>query len=140
VGIPPLIVLFSKEFQEILKMEYIEASFHLGASNFHIVLKHIIPVLRPRLIIVFLQQIISTLVLLLHLGIFQIFIGGQLEGAINEAGDQFLSKSGEWAGMVGQSVFDLITAPWIVLAPSFAFVLLILSINIMIRQLDSKIV
>lgn len=52
--------------------------------------------------------------------------------------DKSLSKSGEWAGMVGQSVSDLITAPWIVLAPSLAFVVLILIINIMVRQLDSN--
>ncbi|MDG5471620.1 ABC transporter permease subunit [Jeotgalibacillus sp. ET6] len=140
VGIPLLMMVFSKEFGEILKMEYIHASFQLGASKRHIVLKHIIPVLRPRLMIVLLQQMISALILLLHLGVFQIFIGGELEGGIIGADEDLsLSKSGEWAGMVGQSISDLVTAPWIVLAPSLAFVGLILLLNIIIRQVDAKI-
>ncbi|MBM7578055.1 ABC transporter permease subunit [Jeotgalibacillus terrae] len=133
VGVPSLVLLFSNEFQDGLKHEYIQASYQLGATKKHIVIRHLLPVLRNRFTIVFLQQIIASLILLIHLGVFRIYIGGQAEGSVSFDEEILLSKSGEWAGMIGQSVFDIVTAPWIVLAPGMAFVLLIVMLNTMIR-------
>jgi peptide/nickel transport system permease protein len=37
--------------------------------------------------------------------------------------------------MIGQSKFDLMTAPWIVLGPGIAFTILILLLNIVLNYL-----
>jgi peptide/nickel transport system permease protein len=137
VGIIPVMLLMSSEIQQTLKEPYIQVSYHLGASNKHIMFKHVLPVLRKRIFILFFQQIIQVLLLLIYLGVFELFIGGDKPGGIfgDEESSRSLSQSGEWAGMIGQSKFDLMTAPWIVLGPGVAFILLILLLNIVLNYL-----
>ncbi|USK31636.1 ABC transporter permease subunit [Bacillus sp. F19] len=135
VGIAPVMLLVSGEIKQTLKEPYIEVSYHLGASNRHVIFKHILPVLNKRILIIFFQQMIQTLLLLIYLGIFEIFIGGDKPGGVFGDDERSLSQSGEWAGMIGQSKFDLITAPWIALGPGIAFIILILLLNIVLNYL-----
>jgi peptide/nickel transport system permease protein len=140
IGIPPIIILIKNEMELKLKNDYIQASYLLGASNVHILRKQLIPVLKPQFKIVFLQQLISTLQVLIHLGIFELFIGGVIEGGTfgdDEGSMNYLSYSGEWAGMIGQSKFELMTAPWIILGPGLAFVILFLSLNNILKRLNT---
>lgn len=135
VGISPVMLLMSGEIKQILKEPYIEVSYHLGANNRHVIFKHILPVLNKRILIIFFQQMIQTLLLLIYLGVFEIFIGGDKPGGVFGDDERSLSQSGEWAGMIGQSKFDLMTAPWIILGPGIAFIILILLLNIVINYL-----
>jgi peptide/nickel transport system permease protein len=135
VGISPVMLLMSGEIKQILKEPYIEVSYHLGANNRHVIFKHILPVLNKRILIIFFQQMIQTLLLLIYLGVFEIFIGGDKPGGVFGDDERSLSQSGEWAGMIGQSKFDLMTAPWIVLGPGIAFTILILLLNIVLNYL-----
>lgn len=137
IGIPPLLSLFMKEFEQLLTKDYVIASRLLGASKVHIAIRQILPVFKKRFFIVFIQQTISTIILLIYLGVFQIFIGGKAKGGIvGEDDDKFLSQSSEWGGMIGQSIFDMIHFPWLLLYPALATVCLILLLNITIKQLE----
>jgi peptide/nickel transport system permease protein len=137
IGTPPLLSLLMKEFEQLLTKDYVIASRLLGANKFHLARKQLFPVFKSRFFIVFIQQTIATIILLIHLGVFQIFIGGKAAGGIiGEDKDKFLSKSSEWGGMIGQSILDMIHFPWLVLYPAFAVVGLILLFNIMIKQLE----
>ncbi|MEH6908767.1 ABC transporter permease subunit [Neobacillus drentensis] len=137
IGTPPLIELLIKEFELLLNKEYVIASRLLGASKLHISIRQIFPVFKQRFYIVFLQQTIATIILLTHLGVFQVFIGGKAKGGIiGEEDDRFLSQSGEWGGMIGQSIFDMVHYPWLLIYPACAVVGLILLLNIIIKRLD----
>ncbi|MEH7501015.1 hypothetical protein V7152_03075 [Neobacillus drentensis] len=137
IGTPPLLALFIKEFELLLNKDYVIASRLLGGSKFHISIRQIFPVFKQRFYIVFIQQTIATIILLIHLGVFQIFIGGKAKGGIFGDEDRFLSQSGEWGGMIGQSIFDMIHFPWLLIYPSCAVVGLILLLNIMIKLLEN---
>jgi peptide/nickel transport system permease protein len=136
IGFPPLLSLFMKEFEQLLTKDYVTASRLLGASKVHIAIRQIFPVFKKRFFIVFIQQIISTIILLIYLGVFQIFIGGKAKGSIVGEDDKFLSQTSEWGGMIGQSIFDMIHFPWLLLYPALATVCLILLLNITIKQLE----
>jgi peptide/nickel transport system permease protein len=137
IGFPPLLSLFMKEFEQLLTKDYVIASRLLGANKVHIAIRHIFPVFKKRFFIVFVHQTIATIILLIHLGVFQIFIGGKAKGGIvGEDDDKFLSQSSEWGGMIGQSIFDMIHFPWLLLYPAFATICLILLLNITIKQLE----
>lgn len=136
IGTPPLIALLLKEFEQLLIKDFIIASRLLGASKLHISIKQIFPVFKQRFYIVFIQQTIATIVLLIHLGVFQIFIGGKAKGGIIGDENRFLSQSGEWGGMIGQSIFDMVRFPWLLIYPAGAVVGLILLLNITIKQLE----
>ncbi|MFD0048550.1 ABC transporter permease subunit [Actinomycetes bacterium NPDC127524] len=137
VGFPILINTVSNEMKEIVKSSYIEASIHLGASNWRIFTKHIVPVMKNRLISLFLQQISANLLLLIHLGVFKYFIGGIKPGNIAadpERDTKYLSQSGEWAGMIGQSINDILTAPWILFSPLLLSVIFLIIVNLLSKQ------
>jgi peptide/nickel transport system permease protein len=119
VGIPILVNVLTDEMRNVLGSDFIEASYLLGATNFHVFIKQMIPVLYNRMSVLFLQQLSSALLLLIHLGVFQYFIGGKREGRVSGEGEEakYLSESGEWAGMIGQSIDDFLSAPWIFFGP-----------------------
>lgn len=138
IGFPPLLTLLMGEFEQLLKKDYVTASRLLGTSKFHLARKQLFPVLKSRFFIVFIQQTISTIILLIHLGVFQIFIGGKASGGIigEENTDKYLSNSGEWGGMIGQSIFDMVHYSWLLFYPAIALIGLILLLNIMMKQLE----
>jgi peptide/nickel transport system permease protein len=136
IGTPPLLSLLMKEFEQLLTKDYVVASKLLGANKIHIAMRQLFPVFKKRFYIVFIQQIITTIILLIHLGVFQKFIGGKARGGIIGDEDRSLSQSGEWGGMIGQSIFDMIHFPWLLLYPAFAVIGLILLLNIVIKQLE----
>lgn len=137
IGFPPLMSLLMKEFEQLLNKDYVVASRLLGASKFHLARKQLFPVFKERFFIVFIQQTITTIILLIHLGVFQKFIGGKAKGGVIGEEEKFLSNSNEWGGMIGQSIFDMVHFPWILLYPAIAVIGLILLLNIMIKLLDS---
>ena len=138
VGIPVVANTLANEMKQVLKNEYISASVTLGASNIRLFSKHLIPVLKSKIIIITLQQISMSLVLLMHLGVLGYYIGGKQEFAVDIDGQRYLSMSGEWAGMIGDSKRDMINAPWIFFGPLGAAVTLLIMINWAIRSLEGQ--
>lgn len=136
IGLPPLLSLLMKEFEPLLTKDYVVASRLLGANKFHLATKQLFPVFKKRFYIVFIQQTIATITLLIHLGVFQIFIGGKAKGGIIGEDGKSLSKSSEWGGMIGQSIFDMFHFIWLLLYPAIAVIGLILLLNIMIKQIE----
>ncbi|WP_050614443.1 ABC transporter permease subunit [Bacillus testis] len=133
VGIPVITNTFTNEMNQLLKNEFIIAARTLGASDWRIFTKHIIPLFRPRFTLISLQQITISFLLLLQLGVFSYYIGGSQKFAVNEE-DRKLSMTGEWGGMLGESKKDLMSAPWIFLIPLLLSTLLLIFINIAIRN------
>ena len=61
---------------ELIKKEFIISAKILGGSKFHIAKKHIFPLLKERFWILFGQQITQTLLVMTHLGLFNLYFGG----------------------------------------------------------------
>jgi peptide/nickel transport system permease protein len=129
IGIPPLIVLLSKEIKKALNEEFVYGARTLGARGWHLYRKHIFNNLTPRLILLFVQQNVKALVLFAHLSFFKIFLGGSFEEEIMINEIRTFSLSNEWAGNIGKAYFELMLAPWMVFAPLLAFSAAVLSWN-----------
>jgi peptide/nickel transport system permease protein len=129
VGIPPLIVLLSKEIKKALNEEFVHGARTLGARGWHLYRRHIFNNLTPRLILLFVQQNVKTLVLFAHLSFFKIFLGGSFEEEIMINETRTFSLSNEWAGNIGKAYFELMLAPWLVFAPLLAFSAAVLAWN-----------
>lgn len=140
IGIPILSAVLTKESRNVLRNEYIAAANQLGASNWHIYIKHIIPVLKDRLLVIFLQQLSINLLLLIQLGVFQYFIGGSKPGniaAVEEVVPKYLSESGEWAGMIGQGKDEFLTSPWIFFGPLIISVIFLIFIKVLASKIEN---
>ena len=141
VALPTTTTLISNETNAIWGKGFIEGAKTLGGSRVHILTKHILPHLGPRMVIIFLQQMINVLILLLHLGLLKLFFGGTFFNPDPILGDEYRSVSSEWSGLIGSTYQFLPYNSWIPLVPILFFVLVIFSMNLMLegfKQLTEK--
>ncbi|WP_144512479.1 ABC transporter permease [Bacillus sp. FJAT-22090] len=128
VYIPTNAVLIANEVKLINKMEFIECSKTLGATTWHIITKHVKPFLVPQLYIIFIKEFMQSLILMSHLGVLSIFIGGLYlkEDLFGVRRD--VSISSDWAGALGMW-WNLLWTPyvWIPFIPIVLLTILILA-------------
>lgn len=134
LSLPMLSSLFSNEVELLLQKEFIQSSKILGASNRFLIGKHILPLLKERIVILFGQQMIQVLIILAHLGIFKLFLGGT-----DVTYERFVrvppkSITNDWSGLIGDGFYSFVSAPWVFLAPIGFFTLTIIAINFMIES------
>ncbi|MCG1027686.1 ABC transporter permease subunit [Virgibacillus halodenitrificans] len=138
IGTPPLALLIGDEIKGELQMDYIKIARLQGVSNFYIFKKHIWRIIKPRIGIFFIQNNIQLLLLLIHLGVLGIFIGGSRQINMTEETSVLLSITNEWGGLIGSSYKEFLHHPWIVLAPLFSFMLLILLLKIILSGIEES--
>lgn len=137
VGLPPVISVIGNEVTSFIKNEFIISTKILGGNNRWIIRKHIIPFLKTRLLLMFVQQIIQVLFLLIHLGVFKIIVGG---GFVVDMGYKLatFSASNEWSGLIGLSYAELMLDQWIVIGPSIGFILTILAFTAIKKGIENS--
>ena len=150
VGIPSVLISTSDIIQELKGKSFIQSSYLMGASHFHIIKRHLKPFISSYGLLLFVQQLLNTLVLIMFLGTFNIYLGGiSLEeivgtsetgslgiGAHNVPG-QVSSLTKEWSGLIGQNYREFYRIPWIVLDPLFGYFFLIFLINMIKKELET---
>lgn len=137
IFIPINSVLIANEVELIYNKEFIACSRTLGAGNGRIITKHIRPFLVPQLWIILIREFIQTLILMSHLGILSIFIGGVVFKENLFGNRAAVSLSSEWAGTLGMWWDYLWTSyPWIAFIPIGLITLLILAAKGMLDSLE----
>ncbi|WP_323013198.1 ABC transporter permease [Devosia sp.] len=96
--------------------DYVSAARVMGASDWQIVLREVLPNVVPPILIMATQQIGIIL--------------------LTEAGMSFLgmgipSPTPSWGGMIADGQAYMATAPWVVIAPGMALMLAVLSFNLL---------
>ncbi|ENQ3079109.1 ABC transporter permease subunit [Bacillus cereus] len=139
VTLPNIILYISQEINLFMKKDYITNAIVLGATKVHVFRKHIWLFLKEILIILFLQQAVQLFTLLIHMGFFKVLIGGRkvVQDPFG-GGDTFFSLTNEWSGLIGLNKNELLTAPWIILAPLVAFTISIFVLNFMIQGIKEQ--
>ncbi len=137
IFIPLNSVLIANEVELIYNKEFIACSRTLGAGKWRIITKHIRPFLVPQLWIILIREFIQTLILMSHLGILSIFIGGVVFKENLFGNMSAVSLSSEWAGTLGMWWDYLWTSyPWIAFIPIVLITLLILAAKGMLDSLE----
>ncbi|MBY6037661.1 ABC transporter permease subunit [Fictibacillus nanhaiensis] len=140
IAIPPVMVTVANETSKFLENEFISSVKVLGGRRLHTLRKHVLPFLWPRLSIVYSQQVIATLLLVAHLGVLKVFIGGTdfitLEPLSNNTVP--FAMINEWSSMLGANIHQIRSNRWIVFVPLAGFALAILALNFMVEALKQK--
>lgn len=137
IFIPLNSVLIANEVELIYNKEFIACSLTLGAGKWRIITKHIRPFLVPQLWIILIREFIQTLILMSHLGILSIFIGGVVFKENLFGNMDPVSLSSEWAGTLGMWWDYLWTSyPWIAFIPIVLITLLTLAAKGMLDSLE----
>ncbi|KGP70893.1 hypothetical protein [Pontibacillus yanchengensis] len=138
--IPVVLNIIGNEAKRMLDEEYIYQSIMMGASKAHVFFQQITPQLFPKLVNQFAQQLIQVLYIFIHLGVFELLLGGTI---INVGGPP-TSVTNEWAGMIAYLREAFMTEKLWLIAPSLiAYILFILSVQgiagAMINEAQEKI-
>ncbi|MGE7935719.1 ABC transporter permease [Bacillus paramycoides] len=135
LAVPTVMLYIAQEVKRIKKEEFILAATVLGGSKWQRLKRHIWPHLLPSFLLLVAQQFVSTLLLLLHLGLLQLFFGG----TITFSGMDPDSVTKEWTGLIGQNFRHLTTHTWIVLIPIAFYSMTILSGNLISNSMQDAI-
>lgn len=141
MGLPTVTVFASEITDELLRQSFVKTSFLMGGSKFHITRTHLFPFFKSYGVLFLFQQLLSTLQLTMHLGIFGYFLGGQTIGGIigyDDPPPKAASLTMEWAGLVGQNFNDFVMAPWVIFAPIIGYFVVILIVNMIKKELEAN--
>lgn len=132
IAVPQISVHIGNDIQLIMKKEFIAGAQLLGAGRWRILTRHVWPHLFPRILIMFTQQIVQALIILIHLGLFNLFFGGTHFTFSVQYGPEYVSSSFEWSGLIGnyRNQYGLQVTPWLLLSPVAAFTLTMLAFNL----------
>lgn len=130
---PIVAVLVGNEAALLYRKEYILASRVLGAGKFRVIRKHLYPQMREKLAVLYGQQVMETFIVLAHLSLLNLFLGGTKVSYDPLFGDPPMSISYEWAGLFGSTFRYLQGAPWLPLYPVLFIALAILAVSFMME-------
>jgi peptide/nickel transport system permease protein len=131
--LPLTTVLIGNELKLIGKKDFVLSAKLLGGSNKHLLWTHLFPHLAPRLFIIFGHQFIQTLLILVHLGLFHLFLGGTIITG-GDMPDPPKTGTFEWSGLISSARYSLMTGKyWVVLAPLAAFMIAIIAMQLIVQ-------
>ena len=134
LAVPLIVTLFGSEMKLLMQEEYVVSTKVLGGSSLHLLWKHLLPHLSARMGIVFGQQFIQTLLIFIHLGVFNIYFGGTNVDYSPMQGDPPTSTTYEWSGLIGAAKDSLMTGRWWFIIPVLlCFMGIILSMQLIIQ-------
>ncbi len=136
ITVPTTAILISNEVKQIVQKEFIVSARVLGGSQWFLLRKHILPHLKLRLFIVFPKITIQLLLIIAHLGFFQLFFGGT-DVCYGPFCDPPKPIVQEWAGIMAMNFNELFNAWWIFMVPMTFFALTILSLNGITKGLEN---
>ncbi|MFZ3590041.1 ABC transporter permease [Bacillus sp. DJP31] len=137
ISVPHLTLLIADECKRIANEQFMDGAKVLGGSTYHLFKKHMLPHLSRPLLIFFSQQVGQVLLLLIHLGLLELFLGGAIKRDLGTAmGAKFITLTNEWSGLIGMDYKEIVLAPWIIVAPLVAFMITILCVNIITEELE----
>ncbi|RLQ92815.1 peptide ABC transporter permease [Planomicrobium sp. Y74] len=138
VFIPANSVLIANEIKTVYRKEFIASSMTLGAGKWRILTKHIKPYLTPQIFLMGMREFIQTLILMAHLGVFLVFIGGSVVTKDLFDFKQIISVSNEWGGILGMWwSFLYTTYPWLAAYPLILLTLLIVAVKFMMLSIEN---
>jgi peptide/nickel transport system permease protein len=133
LNLPTLVLYFKDITNQLLSEEHIMASRVIGAGPFAIIRRHIWVGIKGRLMIQFVEQIIQVLLLLVHLGLFDMLLGGStlIPDPMDPSSILAISRLNEWSGMIGSGYRSFLLAPWLCTDPLIGFTLVIFAFNLL---------
>ncbi|MGD6964385.1 hypothetical protein ACQCVB_19460 [Fictibacillus phosphorivorans] len=139
IGIPPLFYLLAREFSYIRELNFIEGVKVLGGNKTYILFKHAPKFIIPKLRVIFIQEIIHVLLLLVHLGVMGMLLGGSVLTKDLFENEVFVTLTNEWSGLIGLwSRYIFTTYAWMPFIPIIFLTITILCLQYMVNYLKDQ--
>ena len=135
LGMPAVIFYMAKEINRTFATEFAESAKVLGGSRLHILRVHVFPNLRGKYLLLFIQQLIQTMLILTTLGVLEVYFGGTVLYPATDS--RPTSFTNEWSGLLGGGFRWMNSHPWITLSPVIFISLTVLSLKLMVMGLEN---
>lgn len=136
LAVPIVSLQIGNFFAEISQKEFIISAKILGASHWRIFIKEIFPHLLPRVILIFIQQLIQVMIVLAHLGILGLYFGGTI---VLASGMERYSTTNEWSGLIGLNFDQYLTSSiWLFFSPIIMYTIALICFNLMNEGLKQE--
>ncbi|WP_308639674.1 ABC transporter permease [Paenibacillus silvisoli] len=126
VGIPSVASTVKEKTLVIREKQFILSAKSIGAGHWTIIRTHLFPHLKESFLILFVQEIVLILGLFGQLAIFNIFVGGT---TMYFDPVEYVSRTNEWSGLIGQARNNLFIYQWILVIPLAAYIIFILGFH-----------
>lgn len=125
---PPAAVFIANLTGEFLKKDYVLSSQLIGAGKWRITRRQLLPYLKTHILDLFNRQTIQAILVMTHLGVFEVYFGGT-GVAFGLGGGPPEPITNEWASLIGMKYYTIQTsAPWLVGVPLLFLCLFLLSV------------
>ena len=135
LGIPAVTAMVRRKTEDLRNSMWVEAAEALGATRSRIGMRHILPMLKEDLLLVLVNEVILTLCLVGQLGIFGLFLGGTIRYMDPL---MYVSRTHEWAGMIGQARTSLQANQWMLAGPLLAYLLAVAGFYTLLRGMEQR--
>lgn len=137
-GIPGTYSMMQGKISEIYRSEHVEAAISYGSDRVRVAYHHTLPFLVESLLLSLIRESIAVLVLIGQLGIFNVFIGGTIIQPDGLSGIIYLSRTFEWAGLIGYNKEYIFSGYWwIVLFPLAAYFGFLTTLHITLKGFEN---
>lgn len=135
IGIPSVASVVKAKTIVLREKQFVTAAHSLGAGDFNIMFRHLLPHLKESLLIIVVQEIILVLTLFGQLAIFNVFAGGTI---MYPDPLEFHSRSHEWGGLIGAGRGQFYVHQWIFYVPLAVYMTLITGFYLISKGLEKK--
>lgn len=132
--------LFQQQAHDISQKEFIRVAIVQGNSPIGLIFRHYIPYMLPSIISNFFMDLGRVTVLIGQLGLFSIFVTQKFVEMDHGFGE-LQNTSLNWATLLGETRYALMSAPWVPIFPALALFYTMLTFNIIgegLRRTFSK--
>jgi len=127
VGFPSVAFTMKEKTLVVREKQFVLSAKALGAGQLTIIRSHIFPHMKESFVIMFVQEIVLILGLFGNLAIFNIFVGGT---TVNVSPTEYISRTNEWGGLIGQVRNHLHHYQWILFIPLAVYVVFIFGFHL----------
>jgi peptide/nickel transport system permease protein len=135
LGVPSVAAMIRRRTEDMRASMWVTAAETLGATRGRVARRHILPMLKEDMLLVLVNEVILTLCLVGQLGIFQLFLGGTVRYMDPL---MYVSRTHEWAGMIGQARTSIQANQWTLVGPLAAYLVAVLSFYLLLRGLEQR--
>ncbi|MFT4412869.1 ABC transporter permease [Fredinandcohnia humi] len=121
--------LFQQQAHDLSQKEFIRVAIVQGNSQFGLIFRHYIPYMLPNIVSNFFVDLGRVTVLIGQLGLFSIFVSQKFVELDNGFGE-LQNTSHNWATLLGETRYAILSAPWIPIVPALALFYAMLTFNI----------
>lgn len=135
IGIPSVSAVVQEKVHNLRDSEHVIAAVAVGANRRRVASRHILPLLREDMMILFVHEVVLVLTLLGQLAIFDMFLGGTVRW---EDPPTYVPVTHEWAGLIGYARPAVQVYQWILAAPLAAFLFTVFAFQILMTGLERR--